>query len=164
MTDLHDCHVLDWRIYAVHGTLLGQHNHPAYRDTNNCTVRALCDVFGVHLITAYEHMAKHGRPHRSGPTWSRWKRAAKAMAKQKGYYMRTLSRLTSRRLYGATIVTAQRKIKPHQRLVINQRGHTMGWANSHTNDWAAGRRKRTHTVWEFLPRGEGPEWAHREAA
>lgn len=138
--------------------------HPALNDTNNCTVRALRDAFGVSIITAYVHMAKHGRPHAKGPTWSGWKRAAKDMAKQRGYYMKTLSRLTARRLYGATIVTAQRKIQPHQRLVINQRGHTMGWSNGQTTDWAEGRRKRTHTVWEFLPRGEGPAWAHEEAA
>lgn len=155
MRKLHNCHVIDWRLHAVHGTLMGERLAPANNDTNNCTVRALGDTFGLHRITAYVHMAKHGRPHGRGPSWSRWKRACLDMAKQKGLYMKTLSRAEARRRYGATVMTAQRRIRPHQRLVINQRGHTMGWANARTSDWADGRRKRTHTIWEFIPRGEG---------
>ena len=152
----HDCHVLMWHIHAVHGAAMVA-SHPAYRDDNNCTVRALGDTFGLHRITAYVHMAKHGRPHGRGPSWSRWKRACLDMAKQQGLYMMTLSREVARKRYGATIVTAQRQIEPHQRLVINQRGHTMGWSEGRTSDWAEGRRKHTHTVWEFLPKGEGIE-------
>lgn len=157
MTALHDCHVIDWHIHGVHGTLIGERRHPANNDTNNCTVRALCDVFGLHLYTAYWHMAKHGRPHRRGPSWSRWKRACLDMAKQRGLYMMTLSRAQSRERYGATVMTAQRKLQPHQRVIINQRGHTMGWHNCQTTDWADGRRKHTRTIWEFLPKGEGIE-------
>ena len=157
MTELHDSHVIDWRIHAVHGTLIGECRHPAHHDHNNCTVRALCDTFGLHIITAYVHMAKHGRPHRRGPSWSRWKRACLDMAKQRGLYMHTLSRAQARARYGATVMTAQRKLQPHQRVVINQRGHTMGWHNCQTSDWADGRRKHTRTIWEFLPKGEGVE-------
>ena len=51
MTKLHDCHVIDWRIHGVHGTLIGERQHPAYNDHNNCTCARWWIAFGLHLIT-----------------------------------------------------------------------------------------------------------------
>ena len=152
MTELHDCHVIDWRIMAVHGTLIGERRHPANNDHNNCTVRALVDCFGLHLIHAYEHNKAHGRRHRCAMRNSHWKRAALDMAKQRGLYMRRLGAIKAQREYGKTVRTAQRAVLPHQRVIFNQPRHTMGWANGVTSDWADGRRKHIQGVWEFLPR------------
>ena len=62
---IQDAHVLEWMHKHVHmGT--AQYRHPAYRDDRNCTVRALADALGIHLIDAYVLMRERGRKHGRG--------------------------------------------------------------------------------------------------
>ena len=65
-------HVAQWHIARVHGAEMVA-RHPAYRDNDNCTVRALRDTFDIELITAYEHMKAHGRKHGRRATWDQYR-------------------------------------------------------------------------------------------
>ena len=139
MMDLHDQHVLEWMHKGVHmGT--AQYLHPAYRDDRNCTVRALRDALGIHLIDAYVLMREQGRKHGRGvypPATSRYYRN---IAGQRGFQYSELNNLDAWRDYGKTIVTAQRALSQHQRVVFSVRGHVIGFANGETSDWADNRR------------------------
>lgn len=137
--DIHDAHVIEWMHKHVHmGT--AQYRHPAYRDNNNCTVRALRDALGIHIITAYVLMREQGRVHGRGvypPTTTKYYRN---IAAQLGYQYSELRGLDAHRDYGKTIVTAQRALSNHQRVVFSVRGHVIGFHNRQTGDWANGRR------------------------
>ena len=137
--NLHDQHVLQWMHSAVHcGTM--QYLHPAYRDDRNCTVRALRDALGIHLISAYVLMREQGRVHGRGvypPTTTKYYRN---IAANLGYQYSELRGLDAHRDYGKTIVTAQRALSDHQRVVFSVRGHVIGFHNRQTGDWADGRR------------------------
>ena len=139
MMDLHDQHVLEWKLKAVHGGTM-QFYHPAYHDDRNCTVRALRDALGIHLIDAYVLMREQGRVHGRGvypPTTTRYYRN---IAAQLGYQYSELRGLDAHRDYGRTIVTAQRALAHHQRVVFSVRGHVIGFHNGQSSDWADGRR------------------------
>ena len=140
-------HVAQWHIARVHGAEMVA-RHPAYRDTANCTVKALRDTFDIELITAYEHMRAHGRKHGRGPSWTQYRDAVRAMAKLHGMIVNELDWAKAHRDYGKTVVTAQRNIRPGQRVIFNVRGHTMGFHNG-TSDWANGRRHHIRDVWEI---------------
>ena len=140
-------HVAQWHIAKVHGAEMVA-RHPAYHDTNNCTVKALRDTFDIELITAYEHMKAHGRKHGRGPSRDIYWKAVNAMAKQHGFRVTKLLRRQAHRDYGKTVVSAQRNIRPNQRVIFNVRGHTMGFHNG-TSDWANGRRHHIRDVWEI---------------
>ena len=139
MMNLHDQHVFQWMHSAVHGGTM-QYRHPCYRDNNNCTVRALRDALGLHLIDAYVLMREQGRKHGRGvypPTTSKYYRN---IAGQRGFTYSELINTDAWRDYGKTIVTAQRSLAPHQRVVFSVRGHVIGFHNRQTGDWANGRR------------------------
>ena len=94
------------------------------------------------------HYFKAGqRPHDSEQTFEAY-RAVNAMAKQHGMKVTRLKRREAQRDYGKTVVSAQRNIRPNQRVIFNVRGHTMGFHNG-TSDWANGRRHHIGTVWEI---------------
>ena len=82
--DLHDQHVLEWMHKAVHGGTM-QYLHPAYRDDRNCTVRALRDALGIHLIDAYVLMREQGRQARSRRLPAHHHRYYRNIAAQLGY-------------------------------------------------------------------------------
>ena len=137
--DIHDAHVLEWMHKHVHGGTM-QYRHPAYRDHNNCTVRALRDALGIHLISAYVLMREQGRKHCRGvypPTTTNYYRN---IAAQLGFQYSELRGLDAWRDYGKTVVTAQRALAPHQRVVFSVRGHVLGFHQGRTGDWANGRR------------------------
>lgn len=139
MMDLHDQHVLEWMHKAVHcGTM--QYLHPAYRDNRNCTVRALRDALGIHLISAYVLMREQGRVHGRGVHPFSTERYYSNIAGQLGFTYSKLYGRDAHRDYGKTIVTAQRALAKHQRVVFGVRGHVIGFANGETSDWADNRR------------------------
>ena len=140
-------HVAQWHIARVHGAEMVA-RHPAYRDNDNCTVRALRDTFDIELITAYEHMKAHGRKHGRRATWDQYRKAVRTMAKLHGMIVNELTRAQAHRDYGKTVVSAQRNMRPNQRVILNVRGHTMGFYNG-TSDWANGRRHHINNVWEI---------------
>ena len=139
MMDLHDQHVLEWMHKAVHcGTM--QYLHPAYRDNRNCTVRALRDALGIHLISAYVLMREQGRVHGRGVHPFSTERYYSNIAGQLGFTYNKLATRDAQRDYGRTIVTAQRALANHQRVVFGVRGHVIGFHNAQTTDWADNRR------------------------
>jgi hypothetical protein len=139
MMDLHDQHILEWMHKHVHGATM-QYLHPAYRDTNNCTVRALRDSLGIHLISAYVLMREQGRKHGHGVYPPNTAKYYRNIAGQLGFQYSELCGLDAHRDYGRTIVTAQRALAPHQRVVFSVRGHVLGFHGGQTSDWANGRR------------------------
>jgi len=139
--DLHDQHVLEWMHKHVHGATM-QYKHPAYRDSNNCTVRALRDALGIHLISAYVLMREQGRKHGRGVYPGATNRYYRNIAAKLGYQYSTLANIDAWRDYGKTIVTAQRALADHQRVVFCVRGHVIGFHNRQSTDWADGRRHR----------------------
>ena len=105
--------ILEWMHKRVHGGTM-QYLHPAYRDNRNCTVRALRDALGIHLISAYVLMREQGRKHGRG------------VMLPHGYYRNIAGQLASTTAswppvtpgdYGRTIVTAQRALAPPARRV-----------------------------------------------
>lgn len=139
MMDLHDQHVLEWMHKAVHcGTM--QYLHPAYSDKRNCTVRGLRDALGIHLISAYVLMREQGRKHGRGVYPADTARYYRNIAGQLGFNYSKLAARDAQRDYGRTIVTAQRALAPHQRVVFGVRGHVIGFHNAETTDWADNRR------------------------
>jgi len=134
-------HVAQWIATQVHGGLM-QYLHPAYRDDRNCTVRAVADALGLHIITAYEFMRACGRKHGHGTQPSLTRRAYKTIAQHLGYDYVGLSWDEARTDYGRTIVSAQRALQPHERVVFAVRGHVIGFHDRTTSDWADSRRHR----------------------
>ena len=139
MMELHDQHVLEWMHKAVHGGTM-QYLHPAYRDNRNCTVRALRDALGIHLISAYVLMREQGRKHGRGVYPADTARYYRNIAGELGYQYSQLANTDAWRDYGKTIVTAQRALAHHQRVVFSVRGHVIGFHNGQSRDWADGRR------------------------
>lgn len=145
---MHDAHVLMWHIYAVHGGAMVA-THPAYNDDRNCTVRAIEKALGLHRITAYVEMAEQGRKHGRGVMPALTKQAYRNIAGKYGFTYTKLDRRDAHRDYGKTIVSAQRALARHERVIFNVRGHVIGFANCETNDWAEGRRHHITSVHKF---------------
>ena len=137
--EIQDAHVLEWMHKSVHmGT--AQYRHPAYRDGNNCTVRGLCDALGLHLIDAYVLMREQGRKHGRGVFPRDTTRYYRNIAGERGYTYSELRGFDAHRDYGKTLVTAQRALADHQRVVFSVRGHVIGFHQGRTSDWANNRR------------------------
>jgi hypothetical protein len=103
-------------------------------------VRALRDSLGIHLISAYVLMAEQGRKHRRGVYPPDTAKYYRNIAGQLGFHYSQLNGLDAWRDYGKTIVTAQRALADHQRVVFSVRGHVLGFHGGRTGDWANGRR------------------------
>jgi len=137
--EMQDAHVLEWMHKHVHGGTM-QYRHPAYRDARNCTVRALRDALGIHIIDAYVSMREQGRKHGRGVMPNLTTRYYRNIAAERGYQYSQLNNLDAWRDYGKTIVTAQRALADHQRVIFSVRGHVLGFHRSQSSDWADGRR------------------------
>ena len=140
---MYDQHVIDWMSHEVHGATM-QYLHPAYRDSRNCTVRALSDALGIHLISAYVLMREQGRKHGRGVYPNDTAQYYRNIADQLGYQYSQLANIDAWRDYGKTIVTAQRALAKHQRVVFSVSGHVIGFHNAETSDWANKRRHHIH--------------------
>ena len=136
-------HVNRWKATQVHGFTM-DFKHPAYHDENNCTVRAVADALGLNLITAYEFMRACGRKHGRGLIPHYTRRAYKVIAQHLGYQLVELDYFEARADYGRTIVTAQRALRPSERIVFRVRGHVIGFSDRTTSDWA--NQRRHHVV------------------
>ena len=136
---IHNQHVIDWMRHEVHGATM-QYLHPAYYDKLNCTVRALRDALGIHLISAYELMREQGRKHGRGVMPRLTSIYYRNIAGKLGFKYSRLGGRSAHRDYGKTIVTAQRALAHHQRVVFSVRGHVIGFHNCQSRDWADGRR------------------------
>ena len=145
---MHDQHVLEWMHKSVHGATM-QYLHPAYRDTKNCTVRALATALDLHIITAYEAMKSNGRKHGRGTKPHVTRNAYRVIAKRYGYQVVDLDYFDARAEYGKTITTAQRALADHERVVFSVKGHVIGFRNRETDDWANNRRHHIRGAYQF---------------
>ena len=148
MMALHDQHVLEWMHKRVHGATM-QYLHPCYRDTRGCTVRALADALGIHIITAYVLMREQGRKHGRGVYPTDTSKYYRNIAAKLGYQYSKLAGRDAHRDYGKTIVSAQRALAPHQRVVFGVRGHVIGFHKNQTSDWADNRRHHIRSAHIF---------------
>jgi hypothetical protein len=145
---MYDQHVIDWIVHSVHGGTM-QYLHPAYRDSNNCTVRAISTALGLHLITAYELMKSQGRKHGRGTMPYITRDAYMYIAKRYGFQCIDLDYFEARADYGKTITTAQRSLSKHERVVFSVRGHVIGFSKRCTDDWANNRRHHILGAYQF---------------
>ena len=139
----HNAHVLEWKHSQLHTAHVMA--HPCYRDNNNCTVRSVKNLFDLSYPAAYEACKEFGRRHGCGYSWTGYHDTVYHLAKQRGLKVDRLDRRQSRRDYGKTVVSAQRRLARGESVIFNVRGHTMSFVDGYTNDWADGRR---HHIWE----------------
>jgi hypothetical protein len=144
-----DSHVTAWNAHRVHGALAVA-MHPAWRDRAWCTVDALSTALGIHRITAYLYMKAFGRRHGKGASMTCVHRAYERAAEDHGFRMVMLDKRKATLDYGRTITSAQKKIMPHERIVLDVRGHVIGFSNGQTNDWAAGRGFHVQSALKFV--------------
>ena len=143
-----DAHVNCWMLRAVHGAAMVA-SHPTYRDSAWCTVDALRTALGIHRISAFHYLQKHGRRYQRGASWHCIVNAYREAANDHGFEVTYLGAHRAKREYGRTIVTASRALLPHERVVFSVRGHVLGYHNKQTNDWADGRRHHIDGLWRF---------------
>lgn len=144
-----DSHVTAWNAATVHGALAVA-SHPAWRDSAWCTVDALSTALGIHRITAYVYLKRWGRRHGRGASMHCILRAYKQAANDHGFKMVMLDKRNATRDYGRTITSAQKNIMPHERIVLDVRGHVIGFGGGFTRDWAAGRRFHVNGAFKFV--------------
>ena len=102
-----------------------------YRETNDCTVRAIAGAFDISYGKAHRHMAKYGRPNRKGPTPENATCAVKAMAKKLGheaYERRGMNQLTLNQFY-------KQYASKGGVWVVFVKGHAIGFRDGKTLDW-----------------------------
>ena len=147
--ELHDQHVLQWMFSAVHGGIM-QYLHPVYRDPNNCVPRALHQATGLHPITVYQICKQFGgREHGKGMTVDKMWLAFEAAAKLTGMRVEYIAGQQAKREYGKTLLTAERKLMAHERVVFEVKGHVIGFHDNVSNDSAQGRRQRIKGAYKF---------------
>ena len=147
--ELHDQHVLEWMLKAVHGGVI-KYLHPVWRDPNNCVPRALHQVTGLPPITVYQICKEFGgREHGKGMTVDKMWLAFEAAAKLTGMRVEFISGEQAKREYGKTLLTAERELMAHERVVFEVKGHVIGFHNNASNDTAQGRRQRIKAIYRF---------------
>jgi len=145
----HDQHVLEWMVKAVHGGIM-KYLHPVWRDPNNCVPRALHQATGLHPITVYQICKEFGgRKHGKGMTVDKMWLAFEAAAKLTGMRVEYIERQQAKREYGKTLLTAERELMGHERVVFEVKGHVIGFHNNASNDSAQGRRQRIKAIYRF---------------
>ena len=151
--ELHDQHVLEWMVRAVHGGIM-KYLHPVWRDPNNCVPRALHKVTGLQPITAY-HICKEygGREHGKGMTAHQMRLAFEAAARLAGLRVEYMPDQQAKREYGKTLLTAERELMAHERVVFEVKGHVIGFHNIASNDSAQGRCHRIKAAYRFTAAG-----------
>ena len=55
----------------------------------------------------------------------------------------------AKREYGKTLLTAERELMAHERVVFEVKGHVIGFHNNASNDSAQGRRQRIEAIYRF---------------
>ena len=147
--ELHDQHVLEWMLKAVHGGVM-KYLHPVWRDPNNCVLRALHQVTGLYPIIIYQICKEFGgREHGKGMTVGKMWLAFEAAAKLTGMRLEYIAGQQAKREYGKTLLTAERELVAHERVVFEVKGHVIGFHSNASNDSAQGRRQRIRAAYRF---------------
>ena len=147
--ELHDQHVLEWMLKAVHGGVM-KYLHPVWRDPNNCVLRALHQVTGLYPITIYQICKEFGgREHGKGMTVGKMWLAFEAAAELTGMRLEYIAGQQAKREYGKTLLTAERELVAHERVVFEVKGHVIGFHSNASNDSAQGRRQRIRAAYRF---------------
>ena len=109
-----------------------------YNDTNFCTVVSIACAFNWSAGKAHRLLAKHGRPHRRGPSWEAYSRALEEACKKSG---RSLSYLKD---FNGMTINRFAKEHPTGTYMIAVKGHVICLKDGEFQDWTAdtaGRRK-----------------------
>ena len=102
-----------------------------YRENNDCTVRALAGAFDTSYGKAHRHMAKHGRPHRYGPSSRNATIAVKTYAEKLG-----LEAVERHDLCGLTLNQFYKNYASKGgSWVVFIRAHAIGFRDGKTLDW-----------------------------
>lgn len=109
----------------------------ALKETNDCTVKAISAVTGVHYVDVHAMLAKHGRPHRKGAK----KHTQYNALRDLGFVLEDV------KVRSKTIRTLGREFKyrPGNYLVWT-RGHVLAIKDGEVLDWTNGRLHRVIKV------------------
>ena len=66
-----------------------------------------------------------------------------------GMRIEYMSGQDAKREYGKTLLTAERELMAHERVVFEVKGHVIGFHNNASNDSAQGRRQRIEAIYRF---------------
>lgn len=130
----------------------------AMNETNDCTVRALAAASGESYLEAHRALAKHGRPHRKGPSakrvyaHGRYHIDCPALRKAALDLGCTWKVLEPTEYQAKTMTTATRDRRLAKgRFICMVRGHVAAVVDGEVIDWTDGRRHRIKEVYELVP-------------
>ena len=109
-----------------------------YRDTNFCTVIAVATAFNWSAGKAHRLLAKHGRPHRRGPSWTNFRNVVEEACEKAGKRTRYTD------AYDGKTIGRFCKENPRGTFIVAVKGHTLAVIDGVMQDWTAdtaGRRK-----------------------
>jgi hypothetical protein len=109
-----------------------------YNETNFCTVAAIATAFNWSAGKAHRLLAKHGRPHRSGPKWANYTTAVMEACVKAG------KDWTFTDAYDGMTIGRFCKENPKGTFIVSVKAHTLTIIDGVMQDWTAdtaGRRK-----------------------
>lgn len=119
----------DWDQMCKHSKLL--------KEANDCTVKAITAVTGVHYVDVHSLLAKHGRPHRKGAQ----KHTQYRTLKDLGFKMEHI------KVKSKTVRTLGRELKNQPgNYLVWVKGHVLAVKDGEVLDWTNGRLHRINMV------------------
>ena len=109
-----------------------------YNETNFCTVVSIATAFNWSAGKAHRLLAKHGRQHRKGPSWSIYTRALREACAKEGKHLQLSE------AYNGMTIGRFAKEHPTGTWIIAVKGHVICLKDGVFQDWTAdtaGRRK-----------------------
>lgn len=124
----------DWDRMCEHSKLL--------KEANDCTVKAITAVTGVHYVDVHALLAKHGRPHRRGAQ----KHTQYRTLKDLGFVYRNVKLKDCK-----TVRTLGRRFRGVKGTFLAwTRGHVLAIVDGEVLDWTNGRLHRIINIVEVV--------------
>lgn len=109
-----------------------------YNENNFCTVVSIATAFNWSAGKAHRLLAKHGRPHRRGPSWGSFRKAVEEAAEKAGRDVQFLG------AYDGMTISRFCKENTTGTYIVAVKGHVLTVIDGVMQDWTAdtaGRRK-----------------------
>lgn len=119
-----------------------------YRETNDCTVKAVATLFGCTYGVAHRTLAKHGRQPRRGASWETINKAVTQLSARFNVTVRTVGMPNASLRYakwrGVKTMTIKQFIKrnPKGVFLLSVRGHVATVRDGVLYDWTADTAQR----------------------
>ena len=116
-----------------------------FKETNDCTVKALSLCTGIGYRKAHALMAEQGRKKRKGAHIGQWREAfSKA-----GFHLYHETDITS-----LTMRTVMDQLEDSKIYLVHSTQHVAAVVKGDVLDWSKGRMKKIRAVYQVLPYGE----------